>query len=278
MIGTATMLVLCFIAGQALAVPPATTTGKVVSVHDGDTVTVRTDDGQTLKVRLQGIDTPELKQAFGSRSRDDLSALVKGKPVTLVEHGRDKYGRTLANVLVDGVDANARQVATGMAWHYSRFDKSPALARAQEADRAARTGLWGDAAPVAPWGGGRARRTARRPGRPWAQGGRVDIKRSQKPAQNPMPTVRERLGSFRKIRIAPPYRGVPPPATLGGSLAISRGSARRSDHRHGSFIAAGAKVALRPLRPAHSVSFGRRCSGPSPAGERRPRPGTPPVC
>jgi len=46
------MLLLCFIAGQAVAAPPATTAGKVVSVHDGDTVTVRTDDGQTLKVRL----------------------------------------------------------------------------------------------------------------------------------------------------------------------------------------------------------------------------------
>lgn len=48
----AIMLLLCFIAGQAVAAPPATTAGKVVSVHDGDTVTVRTDDGQTLKVRL----------------------------------------------------------------------------------------------------------------------------------------------------------------------------------------------------------------------------------
>jgi micrococcal nuclease len=165
MIRPATMLVLCVIAGQALAAPPATTTGKVVSVHDGDTVTVRTDDGQTLNVRLQGIDAPELKQAFGSRSRDELSSLVKGKPVTLVEHGRDKYGRTLGTVMVDGVDANARQVATGMAWHYARFDKSAGLARAQEAARAARTGLWGDAAPVAPWeyrAGEQARRKASR--------------------------------------------------------------------------------------------------------------------
>jgi endonuclease YncB( thermonuclease family) len=136
---------------QAVAAPPATTSGKVVSVHDVDTVTVRTDDGQTLKVRLQGIDAPELKQAFGSRSRDELSALVKGKPVTLVDHGRDKYGRTLANVMVDGVDANARQVATGMAWHYARFDKSAGLARAQADAKAAKRGLWGDAAPVAPW-------------------------------------------------------------------------------------------------------------------------------
>lgn len=63
------MLLLCFIARQALAAPPATTTGKVVSVHDGDTLTLRTDDGQTLKVRLRGIDAPEIRQPVARRSR-----------------------------------------------------------------------------------------------------------------------------------------------------------------------------------------------------------------
>ena len=44
----AILLLLCLLAAQAVAAPPATVTGNVVSVHDGDTVTVRTDDGQTL--------------------------------------------------------------------------------------------------------------------------------------------------------------------------------------------------------------------------------------
>ncbi len=135
----------------AAAAPPKTITGKVVSVHDGDTLTFRTDDEQTLKVRLQGIDAPELGQPFGRRSRDELVEVAKGKAATLIEHGRDKYGRTLGAVIVAGVDANARQVAAGMAWHYERFDKSPGLARAQADARAARRGLWSDPAPVAPW-------------------------------------------------------------------------------------------------------------------------------
>jgi endonuclease YncB( thermonuclease family) len=59
---------------EAVAAPPTTATGKVVSVHDGDTLTLRTDDGRTLKVRLQGIDAPELGQPFGKRSRDELAA------------------------------------------------------------------------------------------------------------------------------------------------------------------------------------------------------------
>ena len=44
----AILLLLCLLPAQAVAAPPATVTGNVVSVHDGDTVTVRTDDGQTL--------------------------------------------------------------------------------------------------------------------------------------------------------------------------------------------------------------------------------------
>ena len=137
--------------GGAVAAPPAKITGRVVSVHDGDTLTFRTDDGRTLKVRLQGIDAPELRQPFGSRSRDELAAVAKGKSATLLEHGRDKYGRTLGAVIVDGVDATARQVAAGMAWHYDRFDKSAGLARSQATARAARKGLWSDPAPVPPW-------------------------------------------------------------------------------------------------------------------------------
>jgi micrococcal nuclease len=69
MIRQALMLVLCDIAGQAVAAPPTTIAGTVVNVHEGDTVTVRTDDGHTLKVRLHGIDAPEAKQAFGTVAR-----------------------------------------------------------------------------------------------------------------------------------------------------------------------------------------------------------------
>ena len=117
-------------------------------------------------MRLQGIGAPELRQPFGSRSRDELSVLVKGKPVTLVEHGRDKYGRTLGNVIVGRVDANANQVAAGMAWQYERFDKSQELADAQKGTRAARTGLWADPAPVTARGFGAPRsRPAGRPRR-----------------------------------------------------------------------------------------------------------------
>ena len=50
-----------------------------------------------------------------------------------------------------GQRVNKRMVADGMAWHYARFDKSPALAGAERQARASHRGLWADTAPVPPW-------------------------------------------------------------------------------------------------------------------------------
>jgi micrococcal nuclease len=72
--------------------------GRVVGVRDGDSITVLTDDSRELKVRLEGIDAPELKLAFGNVSKQELSRLVFGKSVRLEEKGKDRYGRTLAHV------------------------------------------------------------------------------------------------------------------------------------------------------------------------------------
>ena len=67
----------------ALPVSAATLTGRVVSVHDGDTITVLDADRVQQKVRLQGIDAPELGQAFGSRSKQHLSGMVYNHQATV---------------------------------------------------------------------------------------------------------------------------------------------------------------------------------------------------
>ncbi len=67
MFRTASLLVLVAgaLAGQVVAASPAPVSGKVVSVHEGHALTVRADAGEPLKVRLHGVDTPEIGQAFG---------------------------------------------------------------------------------------------------------------------------------------------------------------------------------------------------------------------
>ncbi len=64
--------------------PERRVVGKVVGVHDGDTATVLDSDKTQYKVRFNGIDAPELKQDFGSKSKRNLSDLIFGKEVTVI--------------------------------------------------------------------------------------------------------------------------------------------------------------------------------------------------
>jgi micrococcal nuclease len=81
-------------------------TSPVVSVLDGDTIEVL-HNTRPERIRLNGIDCPEKGQAYGQRAKQAASALVFGKEVTLQTYGLDKYGRTLADVLLpDGTNFN----------------------------------------------------------------------------------------------------------------------------------------------------------------------------
>ena len=144
-----TITLVAALAAAVAAADPIT--GKVVSVHDGDTVRVLDAAKVEHKVRLQGIDAPERGQPFGTVSRDRLASLTMGKSVTVHDDGRDKYGRTLGRIEVDGQDVNRQMVADGLAWHYVRFSDDERLAAAERDARAAGRGLWADREPVPPW-------------------------------------------------------------------------------------------------------------------------------
>lgn len=119
----------------------------VVDVHDGDTL--RLQSGQ--RVRLWGIDAPELRQPYGVEARDHLARLVKGKVVRLEPHGEDRYGRLLAVVVVGSVRCNESLLRAGLAWWYRKYSPSERIYEGLErVARAGRVGLWG-APHVAPW-------------------------------------------------------------------------------------------------------------------------------
>ncbi len=134
----------------ALAANAETITGRVVGVADGDTITVLRDHEQ-IKVRLNEIDAPEKAQAFGNKSKQSLSELCFDKTATLDDKGKDRYGRTLARVTCDGIDANTEQVRRGMAWVYDKYVTDKSLYAIQDEAKAARRGLWADAEPMPPW-------------------------------------------------------------------------------------------------------------------------------
>ena len=124
--------------------------GKVVSVADGDTVTVLVNKEQ-VRVRLEGIDAPESNQSFGARAKQALSGLVFGKTVTVKKTGTDRFGRTLGVIMVGDTDANAKMIEDGWAWHYKQYNKENRLAQLEDAARQAKRGLWADPSPLAPW-------------------------------------------------------------------------------------------------------------------------------
>jgi len=68
-------------------------------------------------MRLNGIDCPEKSQAFGNRAKQATSALAFGKTVTLKTYGMDKYGRTIADVILpDGRNLIHELVKDGWCW------------------------------------------------------------------------------------------------------------------------------------------------------------------
>jgi endonuclease YncB( thermonuclease family) len=147
--------------------------GRVVAVTDGDTVKVLDASNTQWKIRLMGIDAPEKKQAFGIRSKSNLSDLVFGKTVTVEYSKKDKYGRTVGKILVNGVDANLEQIKAGMAWHYKKYAKEQPMAdretyaQAVEQARARQRGLWSEAEPVPPWDWRKAKKRDTRQSRSW---------------------------------------------------------------------------------------------------------------
>ncbi|MGH6816831.1 MAG: thermonuclease family protein [Hyphomicrobiaceae bacterium] len=119
---------------------------------DGDTLVV----GGT-RVRLKGIDAPELHQVCGRReggswrcgleSARALARMIEGRTVVCADHGRDPYGRTLGVCFADRVEINAEMVRRGLAWAFVRYSR--AYVKAEAEARAARRGIWqGQAVPA----------------------------------------------------------------------------------------------------------------------------------
>jgi len=151
--------------GHAVKVSGEGLTGRVVKVADGDTITILDASKTQHKIRLQGIDAPEKSQAYGDAATRYLAGLVAGRDVRVTWTKRDKYNRILGTVYLDDIEINLEMLKAGYAWHYKRFDSTPAYAQAESEARAARRGLWAGLDPIPPeqFRHGRARTPAAPP-------------------------------------------------------------------------------------------------------------------
>ncbi len=141
----------------ALPAPAASLPGRVLWVTDGNTLVVLGPGNAQHKVRLAGIDAPELEQRYGQASKDHLSRRVAGRFVVVEWDRRDYDKRIVGKVVLGDQDVCLEQVQSGLAWHYKRYQGEQTsgdrlrYARAEEEAQDARRGLWADADPIPPW-------------------------------------------------------------------------------------------------------------------------------
>ena len=134
-----------------ILVQAETLEGTVVKITDGDTLTLLTPSSQQVKIRLAGIDTPERKQPFGNRAKQALSSLAFQKQALIKVEAKDRYGRIVGTVFVDGQNVNAELARQGMAWVYRKYAKDKVLYDLEAQAKEEKLGLWVDEKPIAPW-------------------------------------------------------------------------------------------------------------------------------
>jgi endonuclease YncB( thermonuclease family) len=126
--------------------------GRVVSIADGDTLTLLTAEKKQIRIRLAEIDAPEKAQPYGNRAKQELSDLVFGKTVEVVYVDTDRYGRTVGRVYVGNVDVSAELVRSGAAWVYREYNTDRSLLAIESEARGAKRGLWGlSEGAIPPW-------------------------------------------------------------------------------------------------------------------------------
>lgn len=127
-----------------------TIAGTVITVIDGDTITV-SDAGKHYRVRLAGIDAPEAKQPYGLRSARSLAALCYRKAAKV--EWKEKEGEVhLGHVSCGEKDASAEQVRRGLAWvSPQQMTPGSGLYEIEAYARLRKIGLWADEKPVPPW-------------------------------------------------------------------------------------------------------------------------------
>ena len=128
------------------------TSGKVIKISDGDTITVLLKGNTQKKLRLAEVDCPENGQAFGKNAKQFTSAQVFGKTITFKETSTDRYGRSIAKIYYDNDKYLSKEVIkAGMGWWYFSYSKDDSLGKLQEKAQQKKIGLWQDVHAVAPW-------------------------------------------------------------------------------------------------------------------------------
>jgi micrococcal nuclease len=127
--------------------------GKYICVDalDGDTIWIMIE-GRKTKIKIDGIDCPEMGQDFGRNAKQFTSDLVVGKIVEVNIKGVDKTKTAAAFVLIDKKDIGLALLRAGLAWNYKQYaSDDPVYALIEEDAKKEKIGLWSMTNPISPW-------------------------------------------------------------------------------------------------------------------------------
>lgn len=150
------VLLCAFLCTSAAAVRGASLFGKVIEVNSGDVITIF-NLNRPVRVRLLGVDAPEIDQTFGDVARKHLADLVYDKSVLVEYSGIDGDHSVNGRVSLEGIDVGAQMIRDGAAWadpntqhRLSETDRE-VYQESEAAARSERRGLWQQENPIAPW-------------------------------------------------------------------------------------------------------------------------------
>lgn len=125
---------------------------KVISISDGDTVTVLLSGNVQKKLRFAEVDCPESGQPFGKNAKQFTSDHIFGKWIVFYETDTDRYGRTIAKVYYDsGKYISEELIRSGLGWWYYQYSDNISLGKLQDSAKAAQIGLWRDKNAISPY-------------------------------------------------------------------------------------------------------------------------------
>ncbi|WP_394996130.1 thermonuclease family protein [uncultured Helicobacter sp.] len=128
--------------------------GKIIKVYDGDTITLYANHTK-YKIRLYGIDAPELNQNFGKQSQENLQSMCEIGNEAIVEiKNKDRYNRLVGILSCDGINANKKQLESGYAWAYTEYisniQEKLEYNSLQKKAKDLKLGLWSEKNPIKP--------------------------------------------------------------------------------------------------------------------------------
>ncbi|KAM0866253.1 hypothetical protein ACQ4PT_042747 [Festuca glaucescens] len=103
------------------------------------------------RIRLRGVDAPELKMPYGKESKNALEKLIGGKSTKIYVYGQDQFERYVGDIYCDSVFIQEEMLRNGHAWHFKNYDRRPEFSAWERKARAARKGLWASRNPEKPW-------------------------------------------------------------------------------------------------------------------------------